>query len=145
MYSEVVYSEVYSFLNILDEDYINKIPQKFREYIDKKRKQNYEIKYDLSIPLYKQNVSKEAISIIALIHLKYWCKNEDEKNNLLKIFSENSKIEELEKAELYSYDKIFKNRKNEINVKNNNDCIQIIPYKKSFIKTIINKIKHLFY
>ncbi|MBQ9659550.1 MAG: hypothetical protein IJV31_12520 [Clostridia bacterium] len=145
MYSEVVYSEVYSFLNILDEDYINKIPQKFREYIDKKRKQNYEIKYDLSIPLYKQNVSKEAISIIALIHLKYWCKNEEEKNNLLKIFSENSKIEELEKAELYSYDKIFKNRKTQINVKNDNDCIQIIPYKKSFIKTIINKIKHLFY
>lgn len=43
----------------------------------------------MSISLTEQGISKEALSMIALIYLNYWCKGEKEKADLNKIFKEN--------------------------------------------------------
>lgn len=84
-----IYSEVYQILNLLGDEYINKLPKGLYDMLKEKRDSDYNPQYCDNIPLYKQNVDKETISIIALLHLSYWCKNEDERNALKKEFKSN--------------------------------------------------------
>ena len=147
MYDGIVYSEVSSFLSVLDKKYLLKIPRKFIESIEKSKDINYHINYDLDIPLYKQKISKEAISIIALIHLKYWCKNDQEREELYKIFENNFRILEEQKNKMYSYNKLFKNEKKyeeDFNNGKNEKDMEIMPYKESTLKKIIDYIKNVF-
>ena len=146
MYNSIVYAEVFSFLNILDKKYLLNIPEKFIESINKNRDLNYNINYSLQLPLYKQNISKEAISIIAFLHSNYWCQNEEEKKNLSRIFVNNFKILEEEKKRIYPYENIFKKEKNEEKNYSNTieENVKVIPYKKSIGKQFINYLKSLF-
>lgn len=75
----IMYSEVYVILNILGKEYINLIPSKIYNTIEIARKKDYSPTYDLSIPLYKQNISRKAAAFLCLLHYNYWCNFEEEK------------------------------------------------------------------
>ena len=79
------YSEVYSLLNILGQKYINSITKKLYNVIENKRAKSYNPTYDLSIPLYKQKISKKGTALICLLHYNYWCESEEEKNKINQI------------------------------------------------------------
>ena len=125
-----IYSEVYQVLNFLGNEYIDKLPKSLVNMLEKKRDINYEPKYTEDIPLNKQNIKKETISIIALLHLNYWCENENEKFELKQIFKNNEDMYENELRKKYNPDNIFKKHVQE--------------YKESIFKRLINKIKSLF-
>ncbi len=147
MITDITYAEVASFLNVLDRKYLEKIPKKFREIINKNKKTNYEIEYDLTKPLYEQNISREAVSIIALMHLNYWCSNEQEKKQLMQLFNDISRKKEEEKQKLYSTENLFNNRQNvETNteIKEAANNIQMVEYKESIFKKVMNWIKNIF-
>ena len=95
--SSRTYAEVDAFLNTVDDEHREKIPKKLRNLFIKNKEENYNVIYDLSKPIHEQEISKEAISIIALLHLNYWCKSEKEKQDLIKLFNEKTLKKEEEK------------------------------------------------
>lgn len=136
-----IYSEVYQVLNFLGNEYIDKLPKSLVNMLEKKRDINYEPKYTEDIPLNKQNIKKETISIIALLHLNYWCENENEKFELKQIFKNNEDMYENELRKKYNPDNIFKKHVQEKIIKNE---VALVEYKESIFKRVINKIKSLF-
>ena len=92
-----MYSEVYSILNMLEDDYINKLPSSLANMIKEEKIASYNPQYDVTVSLDKQNIKRETLSMIALLHLNYWCKSEEEKEELRNLFKYN---EENHQAEL---------------------------------------------
>ena len=136
-----IYSEVYQLLNLLGNEYIDKLPKSLFNMLEEKRNINYEPKYTEDLPLNKQNIKKETLSIIALLHLNYWCENENEKNELKQIFKNNEDNYQNELREKYNPDNIFKKHIQENIVKNE---VSLVEYKESIFKRLINKIKSIF-
>ncbi len=139
-----VYSEVYGVLNAIDEEYRRKVPKKMIELITKNKDNSMKIRYDMTMPLTEQNISKEALSMIALIHLNYWCENEQEKAELNRIFKENAIKNEEERRLKYSPDNIFKNKKEVVHKKEESQNMQMVEYKENVFKRVINFIKSIF-
>ncbi len=139
-----VYSEVYGVLNAVDEEYIKKVPKKMIDLIIKNKDNSMNFEYDLKKRLNEQNISREALSMIALIHLNYWCENEQEKAELIKIFKSNDYKNEEEKRLKYSPDNIFKNKKEVVHKEEESQNMQMVEYKENVFKRIINFIKSIF-
>lgn len=85
MTKEKIYSEVYAVLQMLGNKYIEKVPNGLLEIIETRRDITYNPKYISSEPLEEQGVSRESMSMIALLHLNYWCDTEIEKSELKEV------------------------------------------------------------
>ena len=151
MINERVYLEVYTFLNCIDKEHREKVPKKLRKIFENGKEQKSNLHYDLNIPLNEQSISKDAIAIIALLHYSYWCKSEEEKLRLVRIFNENTIQNELAKRKKYSPDDIFKNlnkTENDVNItetaQKESSSNQMIVYKESVFIKIMNFIKKFF-
>ena len=103
-----IYSEVYQILNLLGNDYIDKLPTSLINMLREKREVNYNPEYTDDIPLNEQNIKKETMSIIALLYLNYWCEDENEKLEVKQILKSNEDNYQLELREKYNPDNIFK-------------------------------------
>ena len=136
-----IYSEVYQVLNLLGNEYIDRLPKSLFNMLEEKRNINYEPKYTEDLPLNKQNIKKETLSIIALLHLNYWCENVNEKNELSQMFKNNEDKYQDELRKKYDPDNIFKKHIQENIIKNE---VSLVEYKESIFKRLINKIKSLF-
>ena len=104
----IAYAEVDEILNLLDDDYIEKVPQSVKNFFKEERDNNYEPKIDVDIPLNEQNLKRETMVLLAILKLNYWCKDENEKQAFLNELDEN----EREYEEKYNPDNLFKDRKN---------------------------------
>lgn len=136
------YSEVYSILNMLGENYITKLPSKLYQMIKEEKSNEYNPQYDSTIALEQQNIKKESISMIALFHLNYWCSSPEEKQELKELFKDNEVKYQAELREKYNPDNIFKNRNHSTlnEEKEANESVAMVEYKESIFKKIINKI-----
>lgn len=119
-----IYSEVYQVLNLLGNYYIDKLPTSLINMLREKREVNYNPQYTDEIPLNEQNIKKETMSIIVLLYLNYWCKDENEELKVKQILNSNEDKYQLELRERYNPDNIFSNQ-----------------YKKSFIDNSENDQK----
>lgn len=145
-----IYSEVYQVLNLLGNDYINKLPTSLTNMISEKREVNYNPQYTADIPLNKQNIKKETMSIIVLLYLNYWCNDENEISEVKNILKKNEEKYQAEIKEKCNTDNIFKNHTQDVqgaekieqNVTNENE---MIPYKQSIFSKIINGLKNIFH
>ena len=77
-----------------------------------------------------------------MLNLNYWCKDENERKELLKMYSENDKKIEAEMRERYNPDNLFKKKEK---VEQNNDIKQerteLIEYKeKNIFRKILDRI-----
>ena len=137
-----VYSEVYAFLNIISEEDRNKVPKKLKEMIEEEREKEYTPSYTFEIPIEEQEISDEAIAMIALLHLNYWCEDENEKERLNEIFNENEKKYQDELREKYNPDNLFKNKKykEEQLSEEQTNSVAMVEYKE----TIFSKLKEWF-
>ena len=140
------YSEVYSILNMLGENYIIKLPSKLYHMIKEEKSNEYNPQYDFRIALEQQNIKKEALSMIALFHLNYWCDSQEEKQELKDLFKENEIKYQAELREKYNPDNIFKNRNNSTQKEESieNESVALIEYKENIFKKMINKILKFF-
>lgn len=138
--TQKIYSELYQILNLLGDEYINKLPPSLFSMLKEKRDINYNPVYLEDIQLDKQNIKKETISIIVLLYLNYWCENEKEKAELNQLLKNNENKYQNEIRNKYNPDNLFK--------KHNKNIVQnelaIVNYKESKIKKFINKIKNIF-
>ncbi len=104
------YSEVYSILNILGDNYKNKIPTNLLNMINEERLESYNPQYDIMKRINEQNISRDSLSIIALLYLNYWCNTPEERQNLKQLLRSNEEIYKKETKEKYNTDNLFKVR-----------------------------------
>ncbi len=140
------YSEVNSFLEILDRENYNKIPRKLRNYFKREMDPNYIPKIDPKIPIKNQNLKRKTIAIISGLNLQYWC-SEEKRRKLLEIYSNNEIEYQKKLREQYNPDNLFKNRtlSNSLgeSTEETNDIIVYNENKNIFIK-LLEKIKSIF-
>ena len=74
-----IYSEVYEILEILGQDYINKIPKKLYSLISDNRDKNYIPKYNKETPIYEQKLEKKTVAVLWMLHYNYRSETEKEK------------------------------------------------------------------
>ena len=140
-----IYSEVYSILNLLGEEYIKKLPENLFNMIKEEKLDSYSPNYTLSLDSLNKNVKKDTLAMISLFHLKYWCDSEDEKQKLRKLFKSNDDKHQEELRKNYNPDNIFKKSIKETDVHNDNvSKANIQIYKEPLFKALINKIKAIF-
>ncbi len=85
------YSEVDTFIELLNDENKKKIPKELIDYFKKEKDSNYKIVIDPNKPIKQQNLSTEALSIIAYLNLTYWSEDENEKKKLIEIYNENER------------------------------------------------------
>jgi len=137
------YSEVDEFLSLLGEEQINKVPKQLRELFREEKDHNYTKNINPNTPIKDQNLMEETLAIIALLNLEYWCEDEQEKARLRKIYSNNEKAYNEVFQIAFDPNKIF-NKQSETADSYSKEETNVIPYKESFIKKIINKIINMF-
>ena len=141
-----IYSEVYQVLLVLGNDYINKLPNKLLTTIEEKRDITYNPIIKDDIALSEQNVKKETLSVIALMHLNYWCESEEEKEDIKNTLQRNEASYQDELKNKYDPKNIFENSKPiEIDtIDNEKKQTELIEYKETIFRKIISKIKSIF-
>ena len=153
------YSELYVILNILGNNFIKMLPEKLYSLIVQERDKEYNPNLLMDDGrLDESKISKETIALFAILNYKYFTKDENEKNELLKIYKNNELEMQKNVREQYNPDKIFENtidssaidNSNPINVatENNNatekNNTSLVEYKEPFFKKLFRKIKSIF-
>ena len=142
----LAYAEVDEILNLLEDEYANKIPEKVRNFFKEEKMQDYKPEINVEIPLTEQNLKRETMVILAILNLNYWCESEEEKEEFRKGLAENEK-EKKELEEKYNPDNLFKNKKynNIENTEETTENVSLVEYKKpSLLKKILEKITGFF-
>lgn len=127
---EEIYSELYSVLNLLGKSYIEKLPKQLYQLIENSRNPNYLPKYSFNEPLVNQNINKKTISMLALIDLNYWRKDNTEKQELVDILNRNKKMVDEYQSIKYNYDNLFK--KGRVVEQKPIQDVKIAKYKENF-------------
>lgn len=143
----MAYSEVYKILNLLDEEYKERVPAKVRAFFEEERLKDYEPAINADVPLTEQNLKRDTIVLLAILNLNYWCDTPEEKQEILDELSNNEK-EKQELLEKYNPDNLFKNKQNDV-IENENKIntqeVSLVEYKKQGIfKRILDKITKFF-
>lgn len=81
------YAEVYCVLQNMETKYVNMIPVELFNLLKKNEDKSGNIKVSPTIPLHKQ-ISRRALSILAMIHVNYWAED-SEKKSLLELYTDN--------------------------------------------------------
>ena len=144
------YSEIDEFLELLTEDERNEIPLKLRELFKREKDPEYKKGINPNIPIKDQNLKSETLALIALLNLQYWCKDENEKERLKKIYADNEKKYQDELREKYNPDNIFKKAEElnkdvmEEHADLTKENTQLVEYNENFIKKIFKKFLKIF-
>ena len=139
------YSEVCRILENMPNEYVSKVPKKIIELFKTERLANYEPNISKLNPLDKNNLSKKAIVIIAMLNYQYWCPNKKVKDELYKQYLSNNDKYQKEIEEKYSVDNLFKNKTNVTQIEQKEESVAMVEYKESIFRRIINKIKEIFH
>lgn len=142
--SSFAYSEVCTILNMLEDEYKERVPKNVMDFFEEERDKEYNPIIDVNIPLEKQNLKRKTLVLLAILNLNYWCDSEEEKQEILDSFAKNEELKRLKEKELtenYNINNLF----NKIENTENKTEVSLIEYKKqNFIQKIISKIKSLF-
>ena len=141
------YSELDEFIELLDEYYKKKIPPKLREFFKNEKDVSYVKNINSDIPIKEQNLKKETLALIAMLNLKYWCEDEDEKKRLNKIYNQNEAQYQEELRKKYNSNTLFNNKKmSEVqDTEENKKTMALVEIQEEkWYKKIFNSIKGLF-
>lgn len=86
----IAIAEVDYIIHHMNERYLNKIPQKIRDYITILKKKNVEIYVDPKQPLEKQGLKEFTLYFLMILNLKYWC-NDERRKEIMKMLEENQR------------------------------------------------------
>jgi len=105
------YSEVYTVLQNMPAEYVEKIPKKILKLFETEKLDNYEVNINKSNPIDKNYLSKNAMALIAILNYQYWCPNKKVKNDLYMQYLSNNEKYEKDIQEKYNTDNLFKNKR----------------------------------
>ena len=109
--------EVETILKLLENKYLEKIPNEIWEYIKNNKSIDYTFKYDETRELENQNLHIDTIAILTYINMKYLA-DDNQKNKIEKILIEDEKAANEQKEKLYNPNNVFKNNIKKENEKN---------------------------
>lgn len=138
------FKEVYDILENTETELVDKIPNKFMEFIKNNMNENYKTNIRQDINIDKQPLLKETEAILSLIYRSYWATDEEKEE--FKTKDKNEFIEEeKEKKEKYPERDIYQifDEKKDINKITLDNNLMVIE-KESFIKKLLNKILNIF-
>ena len=81
-------SEILDILNYMDQSYIDKIPKKFKEFLEKNKSQSYIPNLDHSLKINEMKLKEKTKDILAVIYMNYWCVSQ-KKSEYTKLLNEN--------------------------------------------------------
>lgn len=138
-------TEVLEILKNVDNSYTEKLPDKFKRFLNDNKSTSDISKIDFSKELKDLNIRKETKELLGIMYLNYWC-NEDEKNEYVKLLSTNEKKYQEELLEKYNPDNLFKKRtKQEETIEHTvTNEVAMVKYNESLFKKIWNKILSIF-
>ena len=139
---ENAYTEVYTILQELNEEEYKKIPPEVVEAIKENRNKEYEYELDDELELKEQPMLPETKAILFNIFRDYLATPE-QKAKIIRMQNEARQKNELKKQQMYNTN-VFVNKLKENQTVNNNETMQIVKYKESIFKKILNKIKSFF-
>lgn len=134
-------SETLDILNHLDKVYTDKIPEKFKNFLDKNKSSSYIPKLDHSKKINEMNLKESTKDILTTIYIKYWATAE-ERSKYTKLLIENEKKYQEELRKKYNIDDLFKNKKTKVETVEN--AVAMIEYKKSILTKIKSWFKRIF-
>ena len=136
------FKEVYYILKNTENELLEKVPQKFIDFLQTNMNEDYQINISTHIEIDKQKILPETEDILALIYRSYWATDEEKiefSNNDKKKLQE---IEEKKKSQYKSIDEIFDKRKN-LNTVTLDNSLMVIE-KESIIKKFFKKLLNIF-
>lgn len=133
------YSEVLEILRCIPKEDYDKIPKEKISLFETNSNKEYDFTYDMNKTLDEQNVSKKAKTIIAILFRDYWA-TDTQKEKIKAKEKYDKQIKEQEIGKKYNNENIYNNNVKKERVDKSNE---IILYKDSLIKRIINKILNL--
>ncbi|MFR2787881.1 MAG: hypothetical protein ACLTBX_03745 [Clostridia bacterium] len=137
----MAYSEVYEVLNLMENEYRKRVPQKVIDFFDDERMKEYKPEIRVDIPLEEQNLRRETVILLVILTINYWCDTEEEKQSFISELERNEQLKK-ELAEKYNPDNLFKNRKQNHIENLEQENTEIVEYKKqNFMQKIFQKIK----
>lgn len=108
----VAMSETLHYLKGINQNDLDRIPNKFIQFLNDNCLIDYECNFDYTKPLKELDISNEARGLIAMICLNYWCTNEEQKEIFKKHLTENELKYQEELRKKYNQDNIFNNKPN---------------------------------
>lgn len=101
------YAEVDYIIHHMNERYLEMLPSKLRTFFEEMKDPEYEVYVDPRKPLQSQNLQQYTLEIIALLHLKYWCEDEERKKELYNRMETNQVKFEEKLRERFNAENIF--------------------------------------
>ena len=139
----IAMQESYKIIKKMGNKYFMLIPEDIRNRIESSRDKDYIFEYDESKTLEEQKVKKETLDILSYLNITYWCTPE-EREELLKIYRENSIKEEQQKRVKYNPDNLFK-EKEKIKENTTEKALVDVSKKEGLWTKIIKRIKSIFF
>ena len=138
-------TEVLEILKKADNTYMEKLPEKFKKFLNDNKSTSYIPEIDFSKELKDLKIRKETKELLGIMYLNYWS-NDEEKKEYVKLLSENEKKYQEELTEKYNPDNLFKKtaKQDDINEQVVTNEVAIIKYEESLLKKIWNKILSIF-
>lgn len=140
-------TETLDILNHMDKSYIDKIPKKFKDFLEKNQSQSYIPNLDHSKKIHEMALKEKTKDILATIYINYWCSNAEQKENYIKTLQQNEEKYQEKLREKYNPDNIFKN-KNQTTIQPKHlleDNVSLIDVKENFFTRFVRKIKDIFH
>lgn len=132
----ISYAEVNYIIHHMNVRYLEMLPTKLVDFFDKMKDPYCEVYVDPHKPLQSQGLRQYTLEIIALLHLKYWCEDEERKQELYHRMEVNQiKFEEKIK-ERFNVENIFEDTKKEEDLKKEDYSK---PKKINIISNLTNK------
>lgn len=103
----IAYAEVDYIIHHMNEKYINKVPEKLLNFFGTIKDPEYVVHVDPHVPLQNQNLKKYTLELIALLHLKYWCEDEERRKMLYEKMLDNQRKLDSQMREKYNIDNMF--------------------------------------
>ena len=144
---KIAYKQVLEILNNMEQENIEKVPVKLVEFFKENCDKTYVFSLDNTVPLKEQNINKYALALLGMLYINYWCKDENEKKELLNKYSDNERKYQEELREKYNVDNIFKNReinKKEYRIEKDKDKEENLPIRLTWYEKLRAKIKSIF-
>ena len=103
----IAYAEVDYIIHHMNEKYINKVPEKLLNFFGTIKDPEYIVSVDPRVPLQNQNLKKYTLELLALLHLKYWCEDEERRRMLYEKMLDNQRKLDSQMREKYNIDNMF--------------------------------------
>lgn len=125
MKNNYAYSEVLDVIDNMEVKYKELLSKKLIQFLNENANSEYQKHVTPNISLSEQNISKNAITILAMINLKYWVKGEKHKAELIEKYKMNNN--EISNEELKN---IFESD----NSQNNSTTAAALPFCRNLVK-----------